>query len=473
MAKAPYMKGPMRKPTVGVLSLGCAKNLVDSEVMLGALARAGFPLAHPEDAEVVIVNTCGFLQAAAEEAEEEIRALLERKRRGALRLIAVGGCLVQRLNGNFRMPGVDLVFGLDDLEKVPALLQAALRGSSPRPSPASPTRLTEALPKARPIPSRYLYNHRTPRVRLTPAHYAYVKVAEGCDHTCTFCTIPSFRGAFRSRLVEDIVAEVENLVAEGVREVILVAQDLGLYGRDLYGRGALPRLLQVLDRIDGLQWIRLLYLYPALVTEELARAIGESEKVVPYIEMPIQHISHRILTAMNRGGRKAVERALEHIHRHIPDAWIRTEIIVGFPGETEEEFQELLRFLEEGHFHRIGVFPFSPEPGTPAAALPDQIPEAVKAERVEIALTVVDGILERAQRRLVGRSLPVLIDQVDGAEALGRTPYDAPEVDFSVHLKASGLRPGRMVLARILDLTETHDLVGQVWADSEKRESEP
>ncbi len=405
---------------VAVLTLGCPKNQVDSEILLGYLREGGIPLAASlEDATHVIVNTCSFITPAVQESLGEIQELLERKARGDLEYVAVTGCLVERFREHLpsTLHQVDAVFGFDEFPKVVDYL----RGGGKR------------VP---PHPSRFLGDHRTPRVPPTEVPYRYIKVSEGCDKACSFCVIPKIRGAHRSRTIEDILTEVRQALEEGVKEIILVSQDFGMYGYDVYGQGEhWVRLLRTLDRLPHKFWLRFLYLHPFHVTEEAVSFLKDAEHVVPYLEVPVQHISDRILRLMNRsGGQRAVKQAIEQIRTRLPSWFIRTEIIVGFPSETDREFAELLEFLSDAGFERIGVFPFYAEPEAPASSLPNPVSKEVIEDRVTVAEQVAFELVSRAQERLVGHPLEVLIEGRENGVWVGRSPFDAPDVDLRVQV---------------------------------------
>ncbi len=439
-----------RIPRVAVVTLGCPKNEVDSEVIQGLLRQAGVPVvAEPEEATHVLINTCAFIQPALEESLEEIRTWIQRRDRGEVAFVGVTGCLVERFRQALpaEILQADMILGIDE---IPRVLQA-LRQSGYQ------VRRQEA--------PRFLLDHRTPRFLPRPLPYRYVKIADGCNHACSFCTIPAIRGRQRSRPVTDVVQEVQHLVEAGAREVILVAQDLGDYGRDLQPRESLTALLEALANLPGSFWLRLLYLHPVHVTESLVQALRGHPHLVPYVEMPIQHSADPLLRAMQRaGGARAVHRAVDLFRYHLPAWYLRTEVIVGFPGETNEHFTELLTFLESAGFERIGIFPFWPEPGTPAATLPDPVPREVLEDRLAVLQEVAHALVRRAQERLIGQQVPVLVERRENGRALGRTPYDAPEVDLQVFLfpAASG---GQILPARILSVDDTLDLQAEVSED--------
>jgi ribosomal protein S12 methylthiotransferase len=441
------------KPKVGIISLGCSKNLVDTEVMLGHLDRAGCSfVTDASEAEVLLVNTCGFIDSAR---EESIRTVLEASRykeTGKLKRLVVAGCLVQRYAEELRreLPEVDVFLGLDQLDGVVAAARAELPVLPSRPGPAS-----------------YIYDDRTPRRLATPPWTAFVKIAEGCDHTCSFCAIPSFRGAFRSRRPESVVAEAEALAARGVREINLIAQDSSHYGRDLGIPSGLASLLEDLDGVQGLRWIRVHYLYPNTVTDHLIETMARLPRVVKYVDMPLQHAHPATLERMRRGGSADRHRdLLGRFRAAMPGAALRTTFIVGFPGETEEEFETLLDFTAEGWFDHVGVFPYSHEDGTTAHALADDVPAAVKRRRRDRLMRAQQRVVRARNDSLLGSVVEVL---VEGAHPetehllTGRTAGQAPEVDGQVLLNDGEAEPGAFVPVEITE-TAGYDLVGRIVA---------
>ncbi len=445
---------------MGFVSLGCAKNLVDTEVMLGHLDRAGAVLVQdPGEADVLVVNTCGFIEAAREESIRTILEAAELKTTGSLKRLVVAGCLVQRYAEEMRasLPEVDAWIGLDELASVVSRigLVAGDGGSGAAPGPG-------VSPFA---PSAWIYDHSTPRRLATPPWTAFVKVAEGCDHTCAFCAIPSFRGAFRSRPLEDIVSEAEALARSGVREINLISQDTSDYGRDLGSRDGLPRLLESLDAVADLRWIRLHYLYPNSVTPRLVETMARLPKVVEYVDIPLQHAHPEVLRRMRRGGNAEGHLALlSRFRAAIPGVAIRTTFIVGFPGETEDEFSALLDFVAEARFDHLGVFAYSHEDGTRAFALADDVPAEVKELRRERLMELQQGIAFHRNEGLVGTTFEVLME---GAHAetehllVGRSRRQGLDVDGQV-LVNDGVAPaGSFASVEITD-TAGYDLVGRV-----------
>ena len=441
---------------VGLVSLGCPKNLVDSEVMLGTLKGRGFELVtEPSDADVIVVNTCTFIAPARQESVDTILEMAELKRAGRCRRLVVAGCMVQAHRDELKreIPEIDALVGLDDVERIAeaCALEAGARFE------ASTGR------------ANYLYGGRAPRVLATPGYSAYLKISEGCDHTCAFCAIPSFRGAQRSRPIASLVEEARRLAAEGVVELNLIAQDTTDYGTDLKDGTTAAGLLRALDEVDGLRWIRVLYAYPNRITPDFIAALGSGRRLARYLDLPLQHADADLLKAMRRGGSGASHlKLLESLRQGVPEIALRTTFIVGFPGETEARFETLLDFVRAARFDRVGAFVYSEEKGTPAAALPDDVPETVKEERRARLMQVQEEVALERQRALVGRTLPVLVEgphQESDLLVAGRTEGQAPEIDGGVILTDAPrvLFPGEFVEVRI-DEAHPHDLVGAVVA---------
>src|SRR5579871_1799249 len=374
----------MASKTFAFVSLGCPKNLVDSERMLGKLAQDGYALTPDADgADVVVVNTCGFIEPARQESLGVIREMLALKEQGRVGAVVVAGCLAERKKDDLlqELPGVDHIVGVFGREEIAHVLDRTLYQR----------RQDEQRSLFRPAPVRALED--TARLRITPRHYAYLKISEGCDRLCTFCAIPSMRGKHVTKPIEEVVREARELAADGVRELIVVAQDTTYYGLDLYGRVRLAELLRELEKVKGIEWIRILYAYPIHFTDELIDTLAQSKKVVPYLDMPLQHINDRMLKRMQRRVNRAeTEDLLARVRRAIPNLALRTTFIVGFPGETEAEFEELCDFVRAARFERAGVFPYSLEPGTPAARLPDHLPEEVKQQRRDCLMGIQQEI---------------------------------------------------------------------------------
>ncbi len=437
---------------VALVTLGCPKNVVDSEYMREVLRREGFDLVTLEEASFVILNTCAFIGSAVAEAEEEIAERLERKRRGRIRGIAVGGCLVERKGAELKelFPEVDVFFRIDEVPEIAGLLRGDVRRRRSRGR------------------CRSLFFTESRTELETPGHYAYLKVAEGCNHRCSFCLIPKLRGRYRSREMESLVREARSLAKRGVKELILVAQDLTRYGFDLYGEPKLEALLEKLSSVPGIHWIRLLYLNPQHLSRSVLEAMAVLEKVVKYVELPVQHISDRVLQRMRRaGGAKGVHRAVSRARELLPEAFIRTEVIVGFPGETPGDFDELLSFLEDTRFERVGIFAYEDEDGTASFGMADKVPPEEVLERYDVAKTVADSIMYDAQASLLGRTLPVIVD----GEGVGRTVYDAPDIDFSVRLRcAPGHGPAAGEIVHVqMEAIDGFDLVGSFTRRSRGR----
>lgn len=453
-----------RAVRVGFVSLGCPKTLVDSEVMLGHLTARGFRVADdPARSDVVVINTCGFIQDAIQESLDTILSAAALKRAGKIRGVIVTGCLAQRFREELpqELPEVDGFLGASGFDQLPALIEQVWRGAR-----------VVAIPQ-RPGP---VFAGTPPRRLLTPPHVAYVKISEGCDHRCSFCTIPSFRGDHISRAPEAIVAEVRRLVEEeGTQEVVLVGQDTTLYGVDRDGTHRLPDLLRRVAAAIPQGWVRLLYAYPAYVSDEVIAAFAEIPNLCKYLDMPLQHINDDLLRRMARlGGKAQILDLLARIRRAVPGLAIRTTFIVGFPGETNAQFDELAAFVEAGRFERLGVFRYSSEPGTPAADFAEPVPEAVKQERFDRLMAVQRAVAEAVNRAWSGRTIRVLVDEMDPGDptvALARTEADAPEVDGQVFVRTPApIAPGTWLTVRVVDTYE-YDLVAEPVAEPVVREA--
>jgi ribosomal protein S12 methylthiotransferase len=440
--------------TLAFVSLGCPKNLVDSERMLGKLAQDGYALVPEADgADVVVVNTCGFIEPARQESLAVIREMLALKEEGRVGAVVVAGCLAERRKDELlrEVPAVDHIVGVFGREEIAQVVDRALAGRQ------------EQRSLFRPAPVRALDD--TARLRVTPRHYAYLKISEGCDRLCTFCAIPGMRGKHVTKPIEQVLHEARELAGDGVRELIVVAQDTTYYGLDLYGRVRLAELLRELDGIDGLEWVRVLYAYPIHFTDELIETLANARKVIPYLDLPLQHINDRVLRRMQRRVRRAeIEDLLGRLRRAIPGLALRTTFIVGFPGETEAEFDELCDFIREARFERVGVFPYSYEPDTPATRLDGHLPEEVKQERRDRLMEIQQGVALAWSAAQVGRQTNVLIDGPDPEIPncmLGRTTADAPDIDCVVRVKGKGLCPGDLVRVK-MTAADGYDLVGRV-----------
>ncbi len=433
-----------KSQTFAFVTLGCPKNLVDSERMLGKLAQDGYSLTPNADgADVVVVNTCGFIEPARQESLGVIREMLELKRQGRVGAVVVAGCLAERKGDDLlkEVPEVDHIVGVFGREEITQVVDRSLLKN----------RRDEQRSLFRPAPVRAQVD--TERLRITPRHYAYLKISEGCDRLCTFCAIPGMRGKHVTKPIEEVLREARELAADGVRELIVVAQDTTYYGLDLYGKVRLAELLRELDKIDGLEWIRILYAYPIHFTDELIETMATAKKIVPYLDMPLQHINDPMLRRMSRRvDRASTENLLGRLRKAVPTLTLRTTFIVGFPGETETEFAELREFMETTKFERVGVFPYSLEPGTPAARLPDHIPEELKAARRDELMEIQQRIAFAHAQSQIGKELEVIVDGPDPEApncVLARGHADAPEIDCTVRLKGKALRPGDLVRARI------------------------
>jgi ribosomal protein S12 methylthiotransferase len=437
---------------VGMVSLGCPKNLVDSEVMLGTLKAGGYAVTpDPAEADIIVVNTCTFIEPARRESVETILEMAEYKKAGRCRRLVVAGCMVQQNHDELKsaVPEIDALVGLNDIERIAEAcsLEAGARFEASR------------------SVARYLYTHDAPRMLATPGHTAYVKISEGCDHTCSFCAIPSFRGLQRSRPIPSIVEEARRLARGGVVEINLIAQDTTDYGADLGDGSSAADLIKTLDDVEGLRWIRVLYAYPNRITPEFIDALASCGRVARYLDVPLQHADAAILAGMRRGGNaRGHMRLVETLRRRVPGIALRTTFIVGFPGETEDRFRALCRLVQEAEFDHVGAFAYSEEKGTAAARLPDDVPAEVKEERRAALMAIQEGIAARRNRAMVGRTVDVLVDGPHEESDLilcGRTEGQAPEIDGRVILTDSPgpLRAGDIVPVRI-DEAHAFDLVG-------------
>lgn len=451
------------RATFSFVSLGCPKNLVDSERMLGLLAQDGYVLV-PDNtpADLVIVNTCGFIDSARQESLGVIRELLQKKRDGLIKGVVVAGCLAEREKDLLleEVPEVDQVVGVFGREEIVRVADRILGG------------LQEQRLLFRPAPMQAQEDRA--RLRITPRHLAYLKVSEGCDRLCTFCAIPYMRGKHVTKPIEEVVREARELAADGVRELNLVAQDMTYYGLDLYGRPRLAELLRELDQIEELDWIRVLYNYPQYFSDELYETLASARRVIPYLDMPLQHINDRMLKLMNRRHtRDETVSIIDRLRAEIPNLVLRTTFIAGFPGETEAEFQELLQFVQERKFERLGAFPYSFEADTPAAKLAGHLPEAVRLERRDLLMAAQQPIAFAFNQSQVGKLLDVLVDggaSEPGLEGLwvGRSYADAPDVDGQVFIKGVGLQAGDLVSCEIV-AAQGYDLVADAGQISPRR----
>lgn len=480
------------KGTYAFVSLGCPKNLVDSEKMLGTLAIDGYTLvSEPDGADFVVVNTCGFIEQSRAESRGVIEEMLALKRAGRTKGVIVAGCLPQRLGGAKlleEMPEIDHlvgVFARDEIARVAdrlvqksrdeeresreisdytkPLVQLSL-GSRLSSLDSSDSRLSSLVSEQRevfrPAPIRALDDRE--RLRITPRHYAYLKISEGCNRTCTFCSIPMMRGKHATKPIELVVSEARELAEDGARELILVAQDLTYYGMDLYGEVRLVQLLDELEKVDGIDWIRLMYLYPVHVTDPLIEKVATSTKVLPYLDLPLQHVSTPVLRRMSRRiDRDKTVGLVEKLRANVPNLVLRTTFIVGFPGETDADFGQLREFVEETRFERMGVFTFSPEPGTPAMRLDGHLPDEVKQARRDELMAAQQEVAFEFAESLVGYELDVMIDAEAGEGVwAARTYADAPEIDATVYVTGDGLEPGEKVPV-VLSGRDGYDWVGE------------
>jgi ribosomal protein S12 methylthiotransferase len=443
------------KQKVHMISLGCARNRVDSEVMLGSLLRGNWEISdHPDGSDAVIINTCGFIQSAKEESIDQILQAAELKKSRPGMKVVVAGCLTQRYKSQLSrgLPEVDLFIGTDEFPRLPELLASDLPPGS-------------VFAKR----THYLYNESMPRVNTLAKHSAYVKVAEGCQHNCAFCIIPAIRGRLRSRPLASVVAEVKQLAQEGVKEINLIAQDLAAYGRDRKEEGLLP-MLRALAAIDGIEWIRCLYMYPENISDEFMEFMATEPKIVKYLDVPVQHGSDRILSQMNRGVTRAqLSEVFARLRDRVPGIAIRTSVMVGFPGETEEDFEQLRSFVAEQRFDHLGCFSYSQEEGTVAGRMKDQIDEETKARRLDEVMKLQKEISWRNLRKYVGQEVFVLTEgPSDESDLLwqGRMSVQAPEVDGVVLINDGPVRKGQIQRVRISDAFE-YDLVGEVMEESE------
>ena len=442
---------------IGFVSLGCPKNQLDTEVMLHEILQAGYEITPEEiEADVIIVNTCAFIESAKKEAIENILDVAWLKKHRSLRAIIVTGCLAERYGEEiFReLPEVDAVLGVGSIHNIVEAIRAV------------------TTDKKKGSKKKYFSHEDANTVRLggdrvvtTPDYTAYIKIAEGCDNRCAYCAIPSIRGKFRSRPMEELVEEAKWLENLGVRELVVVAQDITRYGLDLYGEYSLAKLLHRITEETSIPWIRLLYCYPDKITDDLVAEIRDNPRILKYIDLPLQHVSDHMLSAMNRhGDGKTVREVVKKLRREIPDIVIRTTFIVGFPGETEEDFCELCEFVKESRFDHAGVFTYSREEGTPAFDFPDQIDEQVKTDRMDILMRMQMEINEELNREKIGRVVDVICEDYDPVAEIhfGRSSADAPEIDGKVYFRsAERIAPGSMVKVKVRDVVD-YDLYGNI-----------
>lgn len=433
---------------VGMISLGCPKNQVDGEIMLSKLADAGFEIVTQiEDSDIMIVNTCGFIDDAKREAIETILEVAEYKKAGIISSIVVTGCLAQRYQDEIikEMPEVDAVLGIGANADIVKTCKKALCGI-----------VTTNYPDRCNLPLD------GERIVSTPSHWAYLKIAEGCDNRCAFCAIPSIRGRYRSRKIESVVDEAKTLSKAGVKEIILIAQDTTKYGQDIYGEYKLDALLNELVKIDGIEWIRLFYCYPHRITDSLIDVIKNNDKICNYIDIPLQHSSKKVLKAMNRpGDGDEYKKLINKLRTEIPDISIRTTLMVGFPGESESDFEDLCSFVKKVKFDKMGCFAFSPEEGTPAFDMKNQLDEQVKNRRAEVLMDAQYGITEDCNKSRIGKKYKVIVDSFEDGKYTGRSYMDSPEIDSGIIFTADkNIRIGDFIEVVITDF-DGYDLIGE------------
>jgi ribosomal protein S12 methylthiotransferase len=449
------MNHPRQKFTI--VSLGCARNLVDSEVMAGLLQQDRYDMVEePADADVVLVNTCGFIEAAKAESIDTILEIARLKEERKIKKLVVAGCLAQRYPEELAkdLPEVDLFIGTGEVPRIAEILRDSEAHQD--------RRLYIGIPS-------YLYDHATPRQRTTPSYSAFLKVSEGCDHKCAFCIIPKLRGPHRSRPIDSVVEEATRLARAGVKEINLIAQDLTAFGRDRRDGTTLCALLREMVQVPEIVWIRLLYAYPNFLDESLLRLIRDSAKICNYIDIPFQHVSPRLLQRMRRGkSGSAVRDAVQKLRATIPDITLRTSLIVGFPGETQADFEQLLDFVEETRFERLGVFKYSEEEGTAAAIMTEKVPEQEKEQRWQEIMDLQAKISHENNKALIGTTQRVMIEEADAdtGELQGRTQAHAPEVDGVVYVhggsgEKANFQPGDMVSVKITDALD-YDLISEI-----------
>lgn len=452
---------------VGFISLGCSKNLIDTEVAIGLFKENHYKIVNkPEDADILVVNTCGFIESAKEEAINTILEMAEYKKQRCKYLIAMG-CLVQRYYDDLvkALPEVDLFIKIDEYNKLWEKIEDLIKRDIVE---KAKTKTSTKISEIRPLPMP-TYDEFLNRVVTTGKNYAYLKIGEGCSNKCTYCAIPYIRGPFVSRKMEDILKEAEKLTSEGIKEIIVIAQDTTKYGEDIYGKSRLAELLQEISKIDGIEWIRFLYSYPEGITDELIDTVANNPKIAKYFDIPIQHISNAVLKRMNRKtSKEKIEKLLEKIRNKIPNVTLRTSLIVGFPGETEEQFGELLEFVKKAKFDKLGTFMYSKEEGTPASRLPEQIHGNTKKARYNKIMKAQKQISLEKQENKIGKTYKVLVEDVsfDGKYFIGRTMQDVPEEDGLVYIKNAQNYKQEDILnhfieCRIEEVSE-YDLIGKI-----------
>jgi ribosomal protein S12 methylthiotransferase len=466
MAKSAAKRKTSKIQTVAFVSLGCPKNLVDSERMLGLLAQDGLVVTNDaEQADMIVINTCGFLEASKTESMREIRDAVRLKRDGRCQRVVVAGCLVQRHKTKLlaEEPGIDRLVGVFDREHI---VQAVRGEANPKQEHGHFLGKYHDLSKSG-RSNLPVFENDKGRLRLTPRHYAYLRMSEGCNQGCSFCTIPSIRGPMRSKPIEQILAEAKELAADGVVELNLIGQDTTSYGQDIGYAAGLSGLLKTLDReLPDVAWLRLMYAYPSCFTDDMIRAIADCERVVKYIDMPLQHINDEILTVMRRRvTRRQIETLLEKLRLWVPEISIRTTFIAGSPGETDAQHKELLKFVKDFGFDMMGVFPYSPELGTAMGRMADQVSDETKKQRVEELMLAQQEVAFAKARQKIGQTIEVLIDRPAGRDAadgfVARGRHQAPEIDSVTFVTGRGLHPGQLVDVKITDY-QAYDLVAQI-----------
>lgn len=452
---------------VGFISLGCSKNLIDTEVAIGLFKENHYKIVNkPEDADILVVNTCGFIESAKEEAINTILEMAEYKKQRCKYLIAMG-CLVQRYYDDLvkALPEVDLFIKIDEYNKLWKKIEDLIkRDIVEKAKTKTSTKISEIKPL--PMPT---YDEFLNRVVTTGKNYAYLKIGEGCSNKCTYCAIPYIRGPFVSRKMEDILEEAEKLASEGIKEIIVIAQDTTKYGEDIYGKSRLAELLQEISKIDGIEWIRFLYSYPEGITDELIDTVANNPKIAKYFDIPIQHISNAVLKRMNRKtSKEKIENLLKKIRNKIPNVTLRTSLIVGFPGETEEQFEELLEFVKKAKFDKLGTFMYSKEEGTPASRLPEQIHGNTKKARYNKIMKAQKQISLEKQENKIGKTYKVLVEDIsfDGKYFVGRTMQDVPEEDGLVYIKDAQNYKQEDILNHFIECqieeVSEYDLIGKI-----------
>lgn len=452
---------------VGFISLGCSKNLIDTEVAIGLFKENHYKIVNkPEDADILVVNTCGFIESAKEEAINTILEMAEYKKQRCKYLIAMG-CLVQRYYDDLvkALPEVDLFIKIDEYNKLWKKIEDLIKRDIVE---KAKTKTSTKISEIRPLPMP-TYDEFLNRVVTTGKNYAYLKIGEGCSNKCTYCAIPYIRGPFVSRKMEDILEEAEKLASEGIKEIIVIAQDTTKYGEDIYGKSRLAELLQEISKIDGIEWIRFLYSYPEGITDELIDTVANNPKIAKYFDIPIQHISNVVLKRMNRKtSKEKIENLLEKIRNKIPNVTLRTSLIVGFPGEIEEQFGELLEFVKKAKFDKLGTFMYSKEEGTPASRLPEQIHGNTKKARYNKIMKAQKQISLEKQENKIGKTYKVLVEDIsfDGKYFVGRTMQDVPEEDGLVYIKDAQNYKQEDILNHFIECqieeVSEYDLIGKI-----------